>query len=78
MPAVFSLAVSLMTGIVAHKRESSRCWGGNTELTVGQYIINGESHRVANVWMSDFPTLRESPWEAVQTDVLKAEMQAAW
>ena len=40
-------------------------------------IISGESHRVANVRMSDFLTLRESPWEAVQTDVLKAEVQAA-
>ena len=77
MPDVFSLAISLMTSIAAHKRKSSRCWGGNSQLTAaGQSIIHGESHRVVNVWMSDFPTFRESPWEVVLTDVLKAAMQA--
>lgn len=76
MPDVFSLAISLMTGIVAHKRKSSRCWGGSSQLTAGQSIINGESHRVVNVRMSDFPTFIESPWEVVLTDVLKAEPQA--
>lgn len=73
MPDVFSLAISLMTVIVAHKRKSSRCWGGISQLTAGQSIINGESHRVVNVRMSDFPTFIESPWEVVLTDVLKAE-----
>lgn len=58
MPDVFSLAISLMTGIVAHKKKSSQCWGGSSRLTAGQSIINGESHRVVNVRMSDFPTFR--------------------
>lgn len=76
MPDVFSLAISLMTGIVAHKKKSSQCWGGSSRLTAGQSIINEESHRVVNVRMSDFPTFRESPWEVVVTDVTKAELQA--
>lgn len=76
MPDVFSLAISLMTGIVAHKKKSSQCWGGSSRLMAGQSIINGESHRVVNVRMSDFPTFRESPWEVVVTDVTKAELQA--
>lgn len=76
MPDVFSLAVSLMTGLVAHKSKSGWCWGGNSQLTAGQSIINGESHRVVNVRMSDFPTFIQSPWEVVLTDVLKAELQA--
>lgn len=59
MPDVFSLAISLMTGRVAHKRKSSKCWGGSSQLMAGQSIINGESHRVVNVRMSDFPTFRE-------------------
>lgn len=76
MPDVFSLAISLMTGIVAHKRKSRQHWGGSSQLTAGQSIINGESHRVVNVRMSDFPTFRESPWEAMVTDVSNAELQA--
>lgn len=76
MPDVFSLAVSLMTGLVAHKRKSSWCWGENSQLTAGQSIINGKSHSVVNVRMSDFLTSIQFPWEAVLTDVLKAELEA--